>query len=89
MTTPTAHADHVSAQCPSCGLHELVPVFLEQRSDGKGWQTVEAASAQSVQIDACPLCNGAWFDSGELDLLAGEQAKVENSLEGGEQRSSP
>lgn len=34
-----------------------------------------------VQIDACPVCNGAWFDAGELDLLAGESSDLEHALD--------
>lgn len=40
-----------------------------------------------VQIDACPLCNGAWFDSGELDMLAGEKSNLEDHLESTHQAS--
>ncbi len=76
----------MSAQCPACGLHELVPVYLARGTDGR-WRTMERgktptstaddpanASADVVQIDACPMCNGAWFDQGELDLLDGQDA---------------
>ncbi len=38
-------------------------------------------SGTSVQIDACPVCNGAWFDAGELDSLAGERADIESELD--------
>lgn len=34
-----------------------------------------------VQIDACPVCNGAWFDAGELDRLAGEGTRLEAALD--------
>ena len=34
----------------------------------------------AVQIDACPVCNGAWFDAGELNLLAGEATNLEQTL---------
>jgi Zn-finger nucleic acid-binding protein len=78
---------HVDAQCPACRLHELVPMLLRQREDGR-WTQVESGErhvvvdpATEVQIDACPVCNGAWFDAGELDRLAGERADVEAALE--------
>ena len=87
MTTSSANVDHVSAQCPSCKLHELVPVFLRQKEGGKGWETVDEPTPDTVQIDACPMCNGAWFDAGELDLLAGEETDLESSLEGGDKGS--
>jgi len=75
--------DHVSAQCASCRLHELVPVLLKKDDDGR-WRTVEEVGDDPdavVQIDACPMCNGAWFDSGELDMLAGEESNLEEHLE--------
>jgi membrane associated rhomboid family serine protease/Zn-finger nucleic acid-binding protein len=70
----------ISAQCPSCGLHELVPVQLGRRSDGN-WTQLSRPSLLNrvrpvtttlrVQIDVCPVCMGAWFDHGELDTLSG------------------
>ncbi len=55
---------------------------LQRRPDGKWSQVVvgPGASPQVVQIDACPVCNGAWFDAGELDVLAGEVANLEAAL---------
>lgn len=62
-------------------------MLLRQRDDGR-WTSVESSErsqvvdpAREVQIDACPVCNGAWFDAGELDRLAGEAANVEQALD--------
>lgn len=62
-------------------------MLLRQREDGR-WTQVESAErevvvdpATEVQIDACPVCNGAWFDAGELDRLAGERAEIERELD--------
>ncbi|HWB78838.1 MAG TPA: rhomboid family intramembrane serine protease, partial [Nannocystaceae bacterium] len=85
-----AHPD-VSAQCPSCGLHELVVVQLQRGPDGT-WVQLDRVglfsrrikvdtSALRVQIDACPVCFGAWFDPGELDVLAGQLEDVEQVLD--------
>ncbi|MBC8072348.1 MAG: zf-TFIIB domain-containing protein, partial [Deltaproteobacteria bacterium] len=81
----------VSAQCPSCGLHELVVVQL-QRGDAGIWVQLDRpglltrrvkvdTSALRVQIDACPVCFGAWFDPGELNVLAGQLEAVEDVLD--------
>lgn len=61
----------VSAQCPACHLHALVPVALKQRDDGRWRQLDELPDDRSgcVVIDTCPVCFGAWFDHGEFDLL--------------------
>ena len=77
MASESAH-DHVDAQCPACRLHALVPMAL--RREGERWKTVEIGHGDVVQIDACPVCNGAWFDHGELDLLAGEATDLESAL---------
>lgn len=74
----SAH-DHVDAQCPACRLHELVPMALRKHEDGR-WTQVVVGDRDVVQIDACPVCNGAWFDAGELDILAGEQTDLESAL---------
>ncbi len=62
-------------------------MLLRQREDGR-WTQVESSEralvvdpATEVQIDACPVCNGAWFDAGELDRLAGERADIEAELD--------
>ncbi len=34
----------------------------------------------TVQIDACPVCMGAWFDHGELDVLSGDLEAVDQVL---------
>jgi membrane associated rhomboid family serine protease len=34
----------------------------------------------TVQIDTCPVCMGAWFDRGELDLVSGDLDHVEHEL---------
>lgn len=82
---------HLSAQCPACRLHELVPIPLRKGTDGtwvqadqKRWfrrPAAEDTEAQRVQIDACPVCFGAWFDPGELDTLAGPLEGVEKVIE--------
>lgn len=97
MATPLPADAEVSAQCPSCQLHELVPVVLARGPQG-AWQQVEntanfltrwrrrrrpdaAATVQAtVQIDVCPVCMGAWFDRGELDVLSGDLGDVEQVL---------
>ncbi|MBK6919126.1 MAG: rhomboid family intramembrane serine protease [Deltaproteobacteria bacterium] len=81
----------ISAQCPACGLHALVVVRLRRGGDGNWVQTdrrrlfgrdVEGDTAQlEVQIDTCPVCFGAWFDPGELDVLAGKLEGVEQVLD--------
>lgn len=47
--------------------------MLEQRDDGR-WRQLEDGESptrdDAIQIDACPVCSGAWFDAGELDDLA-------------------
>lgn len=92
----------ISAQCPSCGLHEIVAVQLARGRDGS-WKQQDAphpiadllkrvlpgkkaASDEDtpvleVQIDACPVCMGAWFDRGELDALSGDLGAVEKVLD--------
>ena len=83
MNTPVPTHDHVDAQCPACRLHALVPMALQRKPDG-GWTQVVVGDGQGadvVQIDACPVCNGAWFDAGELDVLAGEFANLEGALD--------
>jgi membrane associated rhomboid family serine protease len=70
----------VNAQCPACRLHALVPMALQRKDDGS-WTQVVVSDHDVVQIDACPVCNGAWFDSGELDQLAGEVTNLEAALD--------
>ncbi len=80
MSLPPHTHDHVDAQCPACRLHALVPMSLTRTEDGR-WQQAEQEETAIVGIDACPVCNGAWFDAGELDLLAGEAANLEQELD--------
>lgn len=95
---PTTDAtNELSAQCPACQLHELVPVSLGLQPNGYWEQldaqpnlvsrlvrgmrpTSEATVRRTVQIDACPVCMGAWFDRGELDVLSGDLGDVEQVL---------
>jgi membrane associated rhomboid family serine protease len=77
---PHPKHSHVDAQCPACRLHALVPMTLRKTAEGR-WEQVEVADDDVVQIDACPVCNGAWFDAGELDLLAGEATNIESALD--------
>jgi len=81
---------NISAQCPSCGLHELVATELNQQPEGH-WVQMKPTSASleirpstegvEVKIDTCPFCFGAWFDAGELDTLAGETNGIERALD--------
>jgi membrane associated rhomboid family serine protease len=68
-----------------------VAVHLKKDGDGN-WKQIDRVGlfgrranpdtgGVDVQIDACPVCFGAWFDPGELDTLAGDLAGVENVLE--------
>ncbi|MBL4683719.1 MAG: zf-TFIIB domain-containing protein, partial [Nannocystaceae bacterium] len=92
----TALPHQLSAQCPSCGLHALCVIHLVQQSDGSWVQTGANSAAQrlvtwwsnappttrqrEVQIDVCPVCMGAWFDHGELDVLSGELGDIDGVL---------
>jgi membrane associated rhomboid family serine protease/Zn-finger nucleic acid-binding protein len=87
----------VSAQCPSCRLHELVPIVLVRGREG-GWRQrddsanflgnllrrrkpgVASTEETTVQIDACPVCMGGWFDRGELEVLSGDLGDIEHVL---------
>ncbi|NVB38808.1 rhomboid family intramembrane serine protease [Pseudenhygromyxa sp. WMMC2535] len=88
MTPPYASAhERVDAQCPACRLHALVPLILYSVERGR-WAPIPAKGLPPprpgaphpivVHIDACPVCNGAWFDAGELNLLAGGDANLAN-----------
>ncbi|PRQ08030.1 Rhomboid protease GluP [Enhygromyxa salina] len=59
--------------------------MLLRRIEHDRWAQVEpeedTGDDEVVQIDACPVCNGAWFDAGELDLLAGEATDLEHALD--------
>lgn len=88
-TTPEPRAE-LSAQCPSCGLSELNPVQLGKDAEGnwvqvgrRKWLRRDRSDATQVmvQIDACPACFGAWFDAGELDVLAGKLEGIESVLD--------
>lgn len=81
MDVPALTHAPVDAQCPACRLHPLVPVVL--RKHGDRWVKAERVEPGVTQIDACPVCNGAWFDAGELDMLAGEVANIEQALDPG------
>ena len=78
----------VDAQCASCGLSPLIAVSFCQDEDG-AWveeddaapATTSASTRRTIQIDACPVCNGAWFDAGELDSLSGAGPTPGPSLE--------
>ncbi len=84
------HHHEVSAQCPACGLSALVPVHLQQDEEANwvqvnkpGWFRREKpdVSKADVQIDTCPVCFGAWFDAGELNVLAGQLEGIEQILD--------
>ncbi|RMG93328.1 MAG: rhomboid family intramembrane serine protease [Deltaproteobacteria bacterium] len=50
--------------CPACGLARLEPRHVT--SDGT-----------AVAIDVCPVCEGAFFDAGELDAVRSDDAPLE------------
>lgn len=58
----------MSAQCPACSLHALVPVHLRQLSPHK-WKQLEAPAPDGMTLDTCPVCFGVWLDAGEIDAL--------------------
>jgi membrane associated rhomboid family serine protease/Zn-finger nucleic acid-binding protein len=60
----------ISAQCPACSLHELVPIFLGRDAKGR-WRQLDlkASGPVDLTIDGCPVCFGVWFDQGEIDAL--------------------
>lgn len=101
MLSPPRAPVEVSAQCPSCRLHELVPIALAQDAAG-AWQQLDDTGSvvtrwlarrrgtatptgrtggTTVQIDVCPVCMGAWFDHGELDVLSGDLGGIEQVLD--------
>jgi len=61
----------LSAQCPACSLHELVPIHLTQEPGGRWRQLAPSRPAQeaSLTFDTCPVCFGVWFDQDEIDVL--------------------
>ena len=91
-TSPESAHDpaRVSAQCPACYLHALVPVDLVQGDDKswRQWGGKGTPPADAVTIDTCPVCFGAWFDRGELDALG--EGSVDALLRAeGEARADP
>jgi membrane associated rhomboid family serine protease len=66
-------------------------VVLEQSAGDGRWRQVasddprdrDPSAARSLTIDACPVCFGAWFDAGELDVLAeaSNQGEVEAEID--------
>ena len=63
--------DPISAQCPACSLHELVPIHLTQDGDGR-WRQLDPsrpAAEASLTVDTCPVCFGVWLDQDEIDVL--------------------
>ncbi len=68
---PVGEERSLSAQCPACSLHELVPVYLHRDARGR-WRQLKDPDAlpdDALELDACPVCFGIWFDQGELDTL--------------------
>jgi len=58
-------------------------VVLGRREDGR-WKQLdsdETWNGEVVRLDGCPVCNGAWFDAGELDDLAEEEESSESPEE--------
>lgn len=64
----TPLAEPVSAQCPACSLHALVPVHLEQTARHR-WRQRETPTETGMTLDTCPVCFGVWLDAGEMDML--------------------
>ncbi len=107
---PRSPRTELSAQCPACALHELVPIQLVRR-EGGAWEQVDDTGnivsralsrlgrqappgtvVDSVQIDVCPVCMGAWFDHGELEVLSAKLDDVEQAIaqeRGGAHRPCP
>ncbi|MBK7829811.1 rhomboid family intramembrane serine protease [Nannocystis sp.] len=64
----SAESAALSAQCPACSLHALVPVHL--RSDRPHhWRQTPQPVAGGMTLDTCPVCFGVWLDAGEIDAL--------------------
>lgn len=64
----SAESAALSAQCPACSLHALVPVHL--RSDRPHhWRQTPKPVAGGMTLDTCPVCFGVWLDAGEIDAL--------------------
>ncbi|HEY8375010.1 MAG TPA: rhomboid family intramembrane serine protease, partial [Nannocystis sp.] len=62
----------LSAQCPACSLHALVPVHLRQDGKAQRWRQLrpdEPPGPDDLTLDTCPICYGIWLDQGELDAL--------------------
>jgi membrane associated rhomboid family serine protease/Zn-finger nucleic acid-binding protein len=66
--TAPAKDEPLSAQCPACSLHALVPVHLRPLGPHRWTQTPQPA-ADGMTIDTCPVCFGVWLDAGEIDAL--------------------
>lgn len=67
MSVSAVH-EPMSAQCPACSLHELVPVHLQQLGPHK-WKQLEKPVPEGMTLDTCPVCFGVWLDAGEIDAL--------------------
>ena len=64
----SAESAALSAQCPACSLHALVPVHL--RSDRpQHWRQTPLPVPGGMTLDTCPVCFGVWLDAGEIDAL--------------------
>lgn len=63
-----AETGEVSAQCPACSLHALVPVHLEAKGPHR-WRQTPKPVAGGMTLDTCPVCFGVWLDAGEIDAL--------------------
>lgn len=53
------------ADCPKCPYIELN----------------EVTTPQGIPVDECPECGGRWFDSGELEAVSANPAKLRAALE--------
>lgn len=62
----------LSAQCPACSLHALVPVHLRHDEKTGRWRQLgpkDELGPGVMTLDTCPVCFGVWLDQGEIDVL--------------------
>lgn len=69
---PVPAGGPISAQCPACSLHPLVPVHLRQDAKTGRWRQLAPSDPPGpgvLTLDTCPVCFGVWLDQGEIDAL--------------------
>jgi Zn-finger nucleic acid-binding protein len=69
VTATSASAEPMSAQCPACSLHALVPVHLEAKLGPHRGSSSRQPVEGGMTLDTCPVCFGVWLDAGEIDAL--------------------